>query len=603
MSSYLTAASSIKKLFKVKFAKWVVQQSMPLSIGESTDFIEMIQVANKTIVVPDHKALSDILYEKKTECTRKLRLFLKSRFFSITCDHWTSAAQENYGALTLHVIDNFALKTYVLSCVKHPNGTCAEEIEAQLVTDLNSWGLDRGHFVAAVTDTASNMNSFGRSISSWRDATLLRHHYCADHVLQLTAVKAYSGDIGRELHQPAVDNIEDRDSSILSVKRARDLVSFFHSSSIATEKLRQAQKTLKPGATPLKLVQDVKTRWWSTHDMIKRVLELREALKLVFTEEFRYRDSQTVPTQLEKMQLSDDDFESLENVEYVLKPLQAAQKSLEGERYVNISLLPVMIHHLRLQLALCLGAVDQETQQDLYQLLSSMVADFNERWGDSTTYSREVVRAARGRQVGIPTYAFWATALDPRTKRRISKILHPEDSVRLWDDLNHAVHHLVLYIKDYEGQLHQEQPQQQDPREDEERVNNHMGFNNNTQFNNNFLADSDDEHESDHEHELTLAEILEGEIRAYRADCGQPLFAAEGKYNNPLDWWRVNHEKFPNLWKMASCILAIPATSAPSERVFSAAANIVNKKRVSLKPETVDLLVFLRGNKDFVKWD
>jgi len=48
------------------------------------------------------------------------------------------------------------------------------------------------------------------------------------------------------------------------------------------------------------------------------------------------------------MQLSDDDFESLENVEYVLKPLQAAQKSLEGERYVNISLLPVMIHHLRL---------------------------------------------------------------------------------------------------------------------------------------------------------------------------------------------------------------------------------------------------------------
>ena len=96
---------------------------------------------------------------------------------------------------------------------------------------------------------------------------------------------------------------------------------------------------------------------------------------------------------------------------------------------------------------------------------------------------------------------------------------------------------------------------------------------------------------------------MEGEIRAYRADCGQPLFDSEGKYNNPLDWWRVNHEKFPNLWKMASCILAIPATSAPSERVFSAAANIVNKKRVSLKPETVDLLVFLRGNKDFVKWD
>jgi hypothetical protein len=49
--------------------------------------------------------------------------------------------------------------------------------------------------------------------------------------------------------------------------------------------------------------------------------------------------------------------------------------------------------------------------------------------------------------------------------------------------------------------------------------------------------------------------------------------------------------------------LAIPATSAPSERVFSVAGNIVNKKRVRLKPDTVDLLIFLRGNKGFVTWD
>jgi hypothetical protein len=47
-------------------------------------------------------------------------------------------------------------------------------------------------------------------------------------------------------------------------------------------------------------------------------------------------------------------------------------------------------------------------------------------------------------------------------------------------------------------------------------------------------------------------------------------------------------------------ILAIPAMSAPSERVFSSAANIVDKKRVRLKPENVDLLVFLRGSTAWV---
>ncbi len=121
--------------------------------------------------------------------------------------------------------------------------------------------------------------------------------------------------------------------------------------------------------------------------------------------------------------------------------------------------------------------------------------------------------------------------------------------------------------------------------------------------NNIFLANSDDEEEDNvNEHAMTLDEILEAEFKAYRGDRGQSMFSVECVYNNPLVWWRVNHEKFPNIWRLASFILAIPATLAPSKRVFSAAANIVNKKRVKLKPETVDLLVFLRGNKDFVEW-
>jgi hypothetical protein len=62
-----------------------------------------------------------------------------------------------------------------------------------------------------------------------------------------------------------------------------------------------------------------------------------------------------------------------------------------------------------------------------------------------------------------------------------------------------------------------------------------------------------------------------------------------------LEWWKVNHKEYPHIWKVAEQILAIPATSAPSERVFISAANIVEKKRVRLKPENVDVLVFLGG--------
>ena len=36
------------------------------------------------------------------------------------------------------------------------------------------------------------------------------------------------------------------------------------------------------------------------------------------------------------------------------------------------------------------------------------------------------------------------------------------------------------------------------------------------------------------------------------------------------------------------------------ERVLSSAANIVNKKRVGVNPQNVDLLVFMRGKKELV---
>jgi hypothetical protein len=43
------------------------------------------------------------------------------------------------------------------------------------------------------------MHDFGERILRWNEAPFLRHHYCADHVLQLTTVKAYSGDVSERV--------------------------------------------------------------------------------------------------------------------------------------------------------------------------------------------------------------------------------------------------------------------------------------------------------------------------------------------------------------------------------------------------------------------
>ena len=65
---------------------------------------------------------------------------------------------------------------------------------------------------------------------------------------------------------------------------------------------------------------------------------------------------------------------------------------------------------------------------------------------------------------------------------------------------------------------------------------------------------------------------------------------------DPLDWWRCHQTNFPRIAKLAQQYLCIPATSAPSERVFSTGGNIVTCHRAALKPDAVDRLVFLAKN-------
>jgi len=65
----------------------------------------------------------------------------------------------------------------------------------------------------------------------------------------------------------------------------------------------------------------------------------------------------------------------------------------------------------------------------------------------------------------------------------------------------------------------------------------------------------------------------------------------------PLDWWKENEQKYPRVAVVARKVLAVPASSVPSERVFSSAGLLVNKLRNRLAPALVDGIVFLNKNR------
>ena len=65
--------------------------------------------------------------------------------------------------------------------------------------------------------------------------------------------------------------------------------------------------------------------------------------------------------------------------------------------------------------------------------------------------------------------------------------------------------------------------------------------------------------------------------------------------SNPLLWWK---ERSLKLSSLVLKLFSIPATSVPSERVFSSAKNVVTKKRNRMLSQTVDRLIFLYENQN-----
>lgn len=63
-----------------------------------------------------------------------------------------------------------------------------------------------------------------------------------------------------------------------------------------------------------------------------------------------------------------------------------------------------------------------------------------------------------------------------------------------------------------------------------------------------------------------------------------------------LDWWQNMSAALPILSDYSKFIHAIPASSAPCERAFSKAGNIVTEKRTNMLPETLHGIMVLQGN-------
>ena len=74
------------------------------------------------------------------------------------------------------------------------------------------------------------------------------------------------------------------------------------------------------------------------------------------------------------------------------------------------------------------------------------------------------------------------------------------------------------------------------------------------------------------------------------------LSASEKAKINVLRWWQDNQKHYPHLFQLVRSNLHIPATSVPSERIFSLAGYIVRERRSGILSENVNKAIFLTKN-------
>lgn len=362
--------------------------------------------------------------------------------------------------------------------------------------------------------------------------------------------------------------------------KVRRIVAFFHRSAIGATSLKTQTDLL--GLPNHKLIIDVTTRWNSAYDMLTRYLELQVAVTAVVRN--KNCGTSTDKTLKDLKTLTDDEVAMAEDVVKCLRPLKTITTASCTKFVPTISI----ISFLKDQLCNNFLQRKEEDSPCERNVKKAVLNDFSAR------YSKQ------------KNYLTVASALDPKFKKL--PLLTEDERDNCFKTINNAI------VKTFNSVQAKVEPQDENsqncqplPALSSVSESDVMG-----QSSASVITDTENETEKPKlcadnptggfadflgniyitavKNASTADEKASQEINKYRQ---MPPVAVSA---NPLVWWKANEKKFPLLSVIAKQYLCIPATSVPSERVFSTAGDIVTVQRASLKPKHVDMLIFFKKN-------
>ena len=584
----------------------MVCEGLPLT------FIESPRV--RAILRPEIGALSattlkSMIMDRYREKDKRIaeRLRKMGSKVSVALDCWTSHDNKAFMGITGHYVDdNWTSRSLVLACTPLAGRHTGENLCPAFVAKCEQFGLLH-KLLCVTTDNASNLTRFLAHFAGVCQSKGItfnekkQHVRCLAHVINLavqillrklgtgaldddcspdgdTVAQASDDDHSSDdNHSPdddrspgddtvaqasddacssdgdtvaqASDDDHNRNGRIVArgptfscITKLRRLVVKVHSSPQRREAFRAECDWCHTGRK--ELIRDVRTRWNSTYAMIKRACELRDPLSRLAKSDSAF----SAP--------SDEEWELLEVVAQVLRVFEEASQPLCAVNYPTLNKAVPTYNCLFDELRGFLGMRNDDDGGRANAAVIDRCSPAN----------RDVLRSAIGaalaklrfyyKKTRCSMYAI-AVILDPRFKLDYFK-------ERGWkpDKIRKAVDALRHAVEEYETA-----PSQPDRDDDEAR----LGLVDRNAF------------RGLKRRRIQGKSNVERYLGAPTVDCDEDI----------LKWWSRHADIYPALARVARDYLAVPATSAPVERVFSGGAHLVTDRRGSLNEDTIEALVCL----------
>jgi hypothetical protein len=532
--------------FKEVLVNWIVKKGLPFTVVEDDDFHAMIRMLRSGTKVPSANTIKNRIMDMFNAEKARVRALLQETpgKLSFSIDVWTSVNMEPFLGITVHWIDKeWRLQDMLLDLVPLEGPHTGKMLCAAFVGVCSDFGI-LTKLLAVTSDNASSNSSFAtelESICKERNIPFTRadsHVRCMAHVIHL-AVQTFLKALNIEV--PDTDDDDDRaafcDSGAGRVHFISRLRKLVVKIKLSPQRLEKFARACKMSNVAERKLVLDVKTRWSS-----TFLMLERALEL------REPLDAFVASErdLRVYQLVDEEWFLLDTIRDLLQVFKEATDELCASAYPTLT-----------------------TTIPIYDCILDKIKAF----ADTHSESRALVEAAEAAKKKLETYytksnaAVYpvATVLDPRFKLQYYRE-HNWDPQRVELARDNVERVVSMYPA----------PAAQDA-----------------------SASSDNETTK----KMGVAYIMSKRQRIDPPDelhdylTARPAVATV----DVLQWWKTNWYAYPRLSDMARDYLAVPATGAPVERVFSGGANLVSPKRGRLAAGTIRACLCLKSWRRFPK--